>query len=136
MPKFSKTSIDQLDTCHPELRRLAYAVIEIFDFKVEEGHRGKEAQDVAFAAGNSKTPWPQSKHNKVPSEAFDCYPYPVDMSEKPKNLERFVYMQGIFKAEAHRLGIKIREGVDWNQNQDMRDEGSFRDYPHIELDLD
>jgi peptidoglycan L-alanyl-D-glutamate endopeptidase CwlK len=133
MPQFSKASLDQLATCHTDLQRLAHEMIRIFDFKVVEGHRNKTQQDEAVAAGNSKTAWPNSKHNSIPSLAFDLYPFPVDFSDSSKNLERFVYMHGIAESCAHQLGITIRHGIDWNQNQDMRDEKAFRDYPHIEL---
>lgn len=133
MPTFSPASLAQLATCHPDLQKIAHEAIQILDFTVLEGHRNKDAQDVAVAAGNSKTPWPESKHNASPSLAVDCAPYPIDWSGTQKSLERFVFMHGIFFAIAKRLGITIRQGIDWNQNQDMRDEGSFRDYPHTEL---
>ena len=134
MPNFSQASLDQLKTCHQKLQLIANAAIKIFDFKVVEGFRDQADQHAAFLAGNSKLDWPNGNHNQNPSRAMDCYPWPVDFSDHPKNLERFVYMQGVFLATANSLGIKIRQGIDWNQNQDMRDEGSFRDYPHIELD--
>lgn len=135
MPAFGKASEAQLATCHPDLVRVARLVVVYFDITIMEGHRGKEAQNAAFAEGNSKTSWPLSKHNKTPSLAFDVYPYPVDFSDNSKNLQRFMYMHGMFEAEAQRLGINLRHGVDWNDNGDMRDEPTFRDYPHIELVL-
>lgn len=134
MPAFGKSSLAQLETCHHDLQSIAHLAIKCFDFTVLEGHRDKAKQDAAVAAGNSKTPWPLSKHNSNPSMAMDCAPYPIDWSGTPKSLERFVFMQGIFYAIAQQLGIKVRLGIDWNRNEDMRDEGTFRDYPHIELD--
>lgn len=136
MPKFSQASLDQLATCHPDLQRIANEAIQYFDFTVLEGHRDQAKQDAAVAAGNSKTLWPQSKHNHSPSLAMDCAPYPIDWSGTPKSLERFVFMHGIFHTIAQQLGIAIRSGIDWNSNNDMRDEGSFRDYPHTELRLE
>lgn len=133
MPSFSKGSLIQLATCHPDLQRIAYEAIQWFDFTVLEGHRDQAAQDQAVAKGLSKVAWPHGKHNQRPSLAMDCAPYPIDWSDKPKALERFVFMQGIFYAIARRFGIPVRLGIDWNGNEDMRDEGSFRDYPHIEL---
>lgn len=133
MPAFSPSSLAQLATCHPDLQRIAHESIKYFDFTVLEGHRDQAKQDAAVAAGNSKTPWPQSKHNATPSLAMDCAPYPIDWSGTAKSLERFVFMQGIFCAVAMRLGIEIRSGIDWNRNEDMRDEFGLRDYPHIEL---
>lgn len=54
MPVFSKASKERLSTCHPDLQRVMNEAIKITDFTVLEGHRGKAAQDAAFAAGNSK----------------------------------------------------------------------------------
>lgn len=133
MPTFSQSSLDQLATCHPDLQKIAHAAIALFDFTVLEGFRDKAKQDAAVKAGNSKTPWPTSKHNASPSLAMDCAPYPIDWSGTQKSLERFVFMHGVFHAVAQQLGIAVRSGIDWNSNNDMRDEGTFRDYPHLEL---
>lgn len=132
MPKFSQRSLDQLATCDERLQKIAHKAIEIIDFTVIEGHRGKEAQDAAFAKGMTQVHWPLGKHNSMPSMAMDIAPYPIDFSDKRGALERFVFLHGIIHAIAHDLGITIRHGIDWNMDNDMRDE-RFRDYPHIEL---
>lgn len=133
MAKFGNHSLEQLATCHPNLQKVLTEAIKYFDFRVEEGFRGQAAQHRAFLEGNSKLDWPHGNHNKTPSTAADCYPFPVDFSENPKNLQRFCVMAGVIHAVAQQLGIKIRWGGDWNQNWDMRDEPNFRDLPHIEL---
>jgi hypothetical protein len=104
-----------------------------FDFTIIEGHRGKAAQDAAFANGVSKVQWPHGKHNATPSLACDCAPFPIEWRDRPKALERFVYMAGVIMTCAEKLGVALRWGGDWNRNEDMRDEGPFRDYPHFEL---
>ncbi len=76
MPKFSKRSISNLETCHPVLQALAHETIKYFDFTVIEGHRSKAKQMEAYANKTSKLKWPRSKHNQMPSEAFDALPYP------------------------------------------------------------
>lgn len=133
--KFSKASQAQLNTCHTKLIELANESIKVFDFVVVEGHRGKEAQNIAYAKGFSKLPWPLGNHNKSPSIAIDCAPFPIDWSNKALALERFVFMQGVFYATAQKLGIPIRQGIDWNRNLDMRDEHGLHDYPHLEIFL-
>lgn len=134
MPTFGNASEAQLKTCHPLLQQVLREAILIFDFSVVEGYRGKVAQDAAYAKGFSKVRFPNGNHNKSPSLAADIAPYPIDWSEKRGAIERFVFMQGVVWACAERLGIKVRLGLDWNRNLDMRDE-TFRDYPHIELVL-
>lgn len=133
MPKFGAASEEQLATCHPDLVKVLREAIKYFDFKVQEGFRNQADQHKAFLNGASKLDWPNGNHNKSPSHAADCYPYPVDFSENTKNLQRFCVMAGVIHTVAQQLGIKIRWGGDWNQNWDMRDEPDFRDLPHIEL---
>ena len=76
MYKFSKRSITNLATCHPILQVLAQEAIKTFDFTVIEGHRNKQKQMEAYASGASGLKWPRSKHNSLPSLAFDVLPYP------------------------------------------------------------
>lgn len=128
MPGFSQQSLEKLSTCHPDLQRLFAEVIGVVDCRVIEGHRGKEAQDKAFAEGKSKLRFPQSKHNANPSLAVDVVPYPVDWNDR----ERFCHLAGVVQGVAHALGIRIRWGGDWNQNGQWRDE-RFVDMPHFEL---
>lgn len=127
MPKFSQSSIDKLETCHPDLVKLFNEVVKEFDCIILEGHRGKEDQDKAFREGKSKLPWPKGKHNKLPSEAVDVAPYPVDWKDR----ERFIYFAGFVMGRAAELGIKIRWGGDWDGDKDLKD-NSFSDLVHFE----
>ena len=133
MASFGEGSLKELSTLHPKLQQVLSDAIKYFDFQIVEGHRGEEAQNKAYATGRSKLPWPKGNHNKKPSTAADCAPYPIDWSDKPDSIRRFCYMAGFIQSSARRLGIKIRWGADWNNNDDLRDEGSFRDWPHFEL---
>lgn len=132
MPKFSDQSKKQLATCDARIQKICNEAIKHIDFVVVEGHRGKEAQDKAFAKGLSKVRYPYGNHNKNPSKAVDIAPWPIDWSDKRTAIERFVFLQGVIFAIAKQFNIKIRQGLDWNSNQDMRDE-NFRDYPHFEV---
>ena len=76
MPKFSKRSLSNLESCHAILQALAHEVIKNFDITIIEGHRGKAKQMEAYASGASSLKWPKSKHNILPSLAFDAIPYP------------------------------------------------------------
>ena len=133
MPKFGAASLVQLATLDPRLQRVLKAAIAYFDFVVVEGHRGKEAQNAAFAKGLSKQRWPNGNHNSTPSRAADIAPFPIDWSEGERPHLRFAFMQGVVYACARQLGIKVRFGMDWNRSLDQRDE-SFLDLPHVELD--
>ena len=75
MPSFSENSKIKLNSCHPSLQKIANEAIKQIDFTILCGHRNKIDQLIAFQEGKSKVQWPDSKHNKVPSLAFDIAPY-------------------------------------------------------------
>jgi len=141
MPGFSKVSESNLSTCHPDLQRIARKAIKLFDFSVLEGHRDKEKQNGFFEAGLSKLKWPDSKHNKYPSEAMDLQPYPKNLPDnRGKKIScysregevRFYFLAGIILAIAYNEGIKIRWGGDWNRDTNPHNE-TWDDLPHFEL---
>lgn len=133
MPTFSQRSIDNLSECHPDLQVIAAEAIKGFDFMVYEGHRSQAEQDKAFYAGKSKLKYPDSKHNRKPSMAFDAAPYPIDWN----NRERFYALAWYIKGIADRLFLegkishRVRLGADWDGNNNPRD--NWEDLPHIEL---
>lgn len=128
MPNFSFKSEQQLSTCHPDLQRVAREAIKWVDFTVLEGHRNHAAQDAAVANGNSKLPWPKSKHNLSPSLAMDLMPYPIDWTD----YARLYLFVGFIIGTANQLGIKLRAGADWNGKFDPK-RNKFPDLPHFEL---
>jgi len=123
MPQFSRRSLDQLETCHPDLQRLFKAVIKHVDCTVIEGHRGKEAQNKAFAEGHSQKKWPNGNHNKFPSLAVDVVPFPLDWKDDKAFKALAVFVQ----ATARSMKINIKWGGDWKTLKDM---------PHYELVLE
>ena len=121
MPEFSARSKKNLAQCDKRLQRIADEAIKNFDFIVICGHRGEKEQNAAVARGTSKVRYPHSKHNKIPSLAFDAVPYVkgapggIDWSARA----RFLEMRKALKAAADKLGIPVRF-ISW-------------DLPHIEL---
>ena len=132
MPTFSSESLTQLQTCDERLQDVLGLAIEMFDFKVLEGHRGQFAQDRAYSRGFSQVRWPKGKHNALPSKAVDLAPYPVDWTNSEAARQRFCYLAGFVMASAKSLGVALRWGGDWDGDQDTRDE-RFRDLGHFEL---
>lgn len=128
MPKFSKRSKENLRTAHPTLQEICRRAIKIVDFAVIAGHRSKEVQDQLFEEGKSKLQFPDSKHNTFPSLAVDVVPYPVDWEDQ----RRFYYLAGVFQTIAHDLGVDIRHGGDWDEDDIFKDQ-KFYDLPHFEL---
>jgi peptidoglycan LD-endopeptidase CwlK len=120
VPSFSKRSLDNLASCDPALQKVAHEAIKHYDFTVICGHRGKAAQDKAVAEGKSKAKWPTSKHNAMPSLAFDATPVPLDWND----IKSFHAMAKHMKTAANTVGVKIKWGGDFK---------GFFDGPHFEL---
>lgn len=126
MNKFSKSSLEHLLTCHSDLQKIAIRALNLYDFTIICGSRSEEDQNKAFTEGKSKLKYPDSKHNKHPSEAFDACPYPIDWNDT----ERFKTMAKIILDVAKEAGIKLRWGGDWNMDGTP---SKFVDLPHFEL---
>jgi len=133
MPKFSKKSIERKNTCVPELQNILDEIIKYYDFTVIQGHRDKETQNEAYAMGNSKLSWPNSKHNSYPSEAVDIAPWPIPAGwgDKWKDRVKFYELAALVKYEAAKQGVNIRWGGDWDSDHDYWD-NSFDDLVHFE----
>ena len=162
-----KKSRDSLKGVHSDLKRLAYEMsrridaekkrrkgVYKFDFSVRDGVRGEAAQEKAFASGNSKVKFPDSKHNKKPSQAIHFRPYPMRWPNKPelyvgmgtvdfkktnkeikiyaKQLGRFYQLAGFIQAVATDLNIQVRWGGDWNRDGNVMDQ-NFDDLAHWEV---
>lgn len=128
MPTFSSKSIERLKTCDERLQLVFAEVIKHRDCTVLCGRRTKEEQDQAVKDGMSKTPWPNSKHNALPSRAVDVAPHPIDWADK----ERFTHFAGFVLGIAATFGIKLRWGGDWALDGTPSND-KFYDGPHFEL---
>lgn len=130
MPSFGTASRVRLKTLDPRLQALLKEAIKHVDFAITCGHRGQAEQNKAVAEGKSKTPWPTSKHNSMPSLAVDVAPYANGILWD--DLEGFTLLAGIIKGISLMMGINIRIGIDWDGDLVVK-EHSFKDRPHIEL---
>jgi peptidoglycan L-alanyl-D-glutamate endopeptidase CwlK len=144
MGAFGERSLKRLTLCEPVLQRVFERVVREFDCVILVGHRGREEQDAAFAAGKSKLAWPKSKHNAWPSRAVDAAPYDSraaggvnwDTSLKTRagarNLARYYLFAGAVLGIAAEMGVRLRWGGDWD-GDDFVDDQDFDDLVHFEL---
>ena len=128
MPKFGESSRNNLNGADPKLQKLFNEIVKTYDCKVICGFRGKDEQQKAYKERRSKVQFPHSKHNRLPAQAVDVAPYPIDW----KDLNRFYHFGGYVKAKAEEMGINIRWGGDWDGDLDIKDQ-NFDDLPHFEL---
>jgi peptidoglycan L-alanyl-D-glutamate endopeptidase CwlK len=129
MYSLGKTSRRRLDTCDDKIIQLIEAAISDskcpFDFLVVCGARSKKEQDAAFNSHNSMVKWPDSYHNKQPSQAVDVARYyPNSPHIRWREESDFDELIKHIKKVAKRLKIKIECGIDWE---------TFKDSPHIQL---
>lgn len=134
MPKFSKTSLERLQSCAEDLQCLFQHVIAHYDCSIICGKRSKAEQDSAYNKGYSKLKYPLSKHNSNFSRAVDVAPYPIDW----KDIKRFYYFGGFVKGmaadllDAGMIRHEIIWGGDWDNDNDLSDQ-TFNDLVHFEL---
>lgn len=135
MWKYSKASLNHLDSCNSDLQILANELIKHRDVRIVQGHRGEEEQNAAFSAGRSKLKFPLSRHNTLPSGAVDMIPYPFPTwgwSNTKRARDFWIGWGNYVKGAADALGINVRWGGDWNSNWESIDT-KFFDGPHFEL---
>ena len=116
----------------PRLVRIADESIQTVNYSLVCGFRGRADQTAAFESGASRVQWPNGKHNRRPSLAFDFRPYPFDPKLKDwSDVARFGRVFGHIEAAARRLQIPIRWGGDFDQDERSNDDGW--DWGHVEL---
>lgn len=143
MPTFSKTSLDRLATCDPRLQEVFQDAIKYVDFTVLCGERSQEDQEKAFAEGNTKVHFPNSRHNSHPSKAVDAIPCPIEwidlkgMDKDTVHKARYMIGQALFAGLVIGLGAskgyKITWGGDWNRNF-IIEAGDDWDRPHFQIE--
>ena len=137
MPKFGKQSQERLATCHSNIVKLMYTVVEFYDITILCGYRNEGEQELAFANGKSKAKFGHSPHNHFSALAVDIAPYQagvgIPLHDGQWDKDQFIFMAGIVLAKADELGIDITWGGDWNKNQLVIRDQSFNDLPHFQI---
>lgn len=136
MPQFSEVSKQKLATCDPRLQLILNEAIKYVDFTVLEGHRDRDAQNMAVIQGKSQKLWPTGNHNAMPSRAVDIAPWLPDVKIDWKDIVAMGRLMGVVQLIGMQHGIKLRFGLDWDG--DWRTVTSdpnehFMDAPHVEL---
>lgn len=148
MNTFSARSMAHYQKLHPDLQKVADKVLEHRDCAITDSYRGDVEQQAAFDKGLSRAKPGQSKHNRLPSEAMHLVPFPVPVPPDPNlthqidSAERarqaaaewreYAFFAGRVLQAADDLGIRIRWGGDWNEN-DTTVDNHFNDLQHYEL---
>jgi peptidoglycan L-alanyl-D-glutamate endopeptidase CwlK len=140
VPRFGAVSRANLAEVHPDLQQIYNIAIQHWDCAILDGDRTVAEQRKNVAKGVSKTM--NSKH--IGGFAVDAMPFPVDWNAIQKGLDAIkkadggmqvaeAYMfQGFIAGIAAALGIKVRQGVDWDSDRDFANQ-TFHDLPHTEL---
>jgi len=158
MYRLGTRSRQKLDECHPIFKVILEDLIQYIDFSIIEGHRGREAQELAYSKGLSQLHFGFSKHNSQPSDAIHVVPYPIDWGElsllelyegvKRGDISldefveklhkwrvaygRFAFLAGQIIATGRKYGAIIRWGGDWDSDGELRN-NNWNDLGHYEL---
>jgi hypothetical protein len=106
-----------------------------FDLTVVWAHRGRLAQERAFAQGNSTKRWPDSLHNQEPSPAVDLAPWVngvIDWGEEDHGRRYYILAGVVFGVAGEHPEIEVRWGGDWDRDGDLDDQ-SLIDLGHFEV---
>jgi len=138
-----------LNTCSANLILLISTVCEYRNLRVLCGRRGEKEQNDHYNKKRSKVKYPDSPHNKLPSKGLDISPEPIPdnwgaiswslipkkyrnrIGREIKELCEFYNLNGYIEATADQLGIKIRQGHDWDGDHEFNDQ-TFDDLVHNE----
>lgn len=153
--KFGSRSKKQVETCHPDLKKIFYLAISRsrVDFGVSEGHRPIKKQQEYYAIGRTvelhRKPITNvdginklGKHNFNPSLAGDIFIWHNDPKIREKiawDKVHMSYIAGLMDSCAKELydSGEITHLIKWGANWDIDGiidyDQSFDDYPHFEL---
>ena len=141
---YGADSLENIATCHQSLRQVAHVAMGVaetlgLDLTCSEGQRGKEKQEEYFEAGTSEVHFPDSLHNKEPSEAIHIQMHPVlwpqkedSERQKIKKTGRFYMVASIMLMAAAQIGVDLGWGGDWDRDGDIMD-NDFDDLSHFFL---
>jgi len=122
MPTFGPKSSRCRDECESSLSRVLDEAIKHYDFSVIWGHRDHEDQTSAYENGHSQLRWPKSKHNKIPSRAFDVIPYPKGFAASDSD---FYQLATHILRAASKVRVRLVWGGHWR---------TLKDLAHFELE--
>jgi len=124
--KFSRTSLNRLNTANRDIQKVAMRAIEItvIDFGIPQygGLRTASEQKYLFDQDRSKCDGYEKKSYHQSGNALDFYAY-VD-GKASWNTEHLAMVAAAFLQAASELGVKLEWGGLWL---------NFKDYPHVQL---
>lgn len=134
MYRLSQRSIDRLKGVDENLTKLVVLAISRspVDFGIAYlgGFRTAEEQAELYKEGVTKCDGKIRISEHQRGRAVDLIPMSIGKAVQTKEMACIV--AGTMFACASELGIKIRWGLDWNMNGDIRD-NKFNDQAHFEL---
>lgn len=132
MPTFSQSSLDKLQTVHPDLQTLFHEVVKHRDCTITAGLRTQEEQQALYAKGRSEPGEivthadgvnKRSRHQD--GNAVDVCPYP-EMWSSEEELDKFGYFVKGIAIMMKRYGTidnTVTWGGDW----------TWKDRPHWQI---
>jgi len=132
MFKLGESSLKVLRLAHSDFSIVAHYLMyhQIMDFAVRESYRTEESQNEAYDKELSKFLYPDSKHNKIPSDAVHFIPY---VNGKPSYSKiDACRLNGHIEILANQLKLKLRCGWNWDMDEVVIEDQKFNDLNHWE----
>jgi peptidoglycan LD-endopeptidase CwlK len=123
MPKFSEHSLEKLATCHPDLQKLANALILQRDCIIVQGHRSQAEQEQYWQAGTTSCRF--SPHNEDPSMAIDMMACPLDWGD----IDTINEFRNLVDIVAKQVGVELHPLIRFQNKKGQW----ITDYPHYQL---
>lgn len=122
----------KLAQAHRDLQRVVKRVAAKLDVYLIFSFRGEKDQTKAYVEGKSQLPWPESKHNRLPSHAIDLAPAGPDGKIDWDDTKAFLELAAAVFEAAKAEGVTLRWGGDWDRDGKAQERGEW-DLVHFEL---
>ncbi len=133
--KFSTNSYNRLNTVNDKLIQLCELTLKRskIDFGIAwmGGLRTAKEQNKLFLDGNSTKDGYKKKSKHQSGMAIDFQPYVNNKLDRSEH--NYLIIIGCFFACASELGINIRSGLNWDNDQVFILDQNFQDGGHLEL---
>jgi len=128
---YGSASHNRLITCSPAVQKVMQMAAEYLNISILCGHRDKAEQEEAVKKGFSQVHFPNSDHNRFPSDAVDAGIFRPDIANVDYNdRPAFGFLAGVLHVCAEQQGCVAVWGHDWDHDFNFN-EHEFKDLPHF-----
>jgi len=122
---------DNFESLEADLKGIMVFVAKHMTIEPFYGHRGAKEQNDLFEKGRSEKKYPNSKHNKHPSQAVDIQIYVG--GKATWQTSKYIQLWHLISFYCMDNDISIRWGGNWDNDNTIIDDQDLDDLMHFEL---